>query len=151
MSNNWLSLSTTTVLRENGRLIFSHRFQKSPTIIPLFSLHYSPSFPTASMVASSETPSVAEQTASTVVLNIKPNQNLDLDLESSKYAEYLKPMIECLRYSPLAQALTMVESVLLIHLWKAFSTANYKHNEAMITFKVDSHKYVFLTLDFAGC
>ncbi|CAI9261652.1 unnamed protein product [Lactuca saligna] len=78
------------------------------------------------MVASSETPSVAKQTASTIMLNIKPNQNLVLDLESSKYTDSLKSMIEFLQYSLLAQALTMAESLPLIHLLKAFSTADYK-------------------------
>lgn len=49
-------------------------------------------------------------------------------------------MIECLQYSPLAQSLTMAENVSLVHLSKAFSTANYKQSEALITFEVDSHK-----------
>ncbi|CAH1437860.1 unnamed protein product [Lactuca virosa] len=92
------------------------------------------------MAASSETPSVAKQTASTVMLNIKPNQNLALDLDSSKYVDSLNSMVERLRYSPLAQALTMAESVPLVHLSKAFSTTNYKQSEVMITFEIDSHK-----------
>ncbi|CAI9269841.1 unnamed protein product [Lactuca saligna] len=78
------------------------------------------------MAASSETTSVVEQTTSTFMLKIKHNQNLDLDLESSKYAESLNPLIEGLRYSPLSQALTMDESVWLIHLSKAFSIALVK-------------------------
>lgn len=34
----------------------------------------------------------------------------------------------------------MAENVSLVHLSKAFSTANYKQSEALITFEVDSHK-----------
>ncbi|CAI9266356.1 unnamed protein product [Lactuca saligna] len=93
-----------------------------------------------SLANSSKTPSITEQTASSVMLNIKPNQNLILDLDSSKYADSLKHMIECLRYSPLVQPLMMDENVPLVHLFKAFSIASYQHSEAMITFEVDSHK-----------
>ncbi|CAI9282364.1 unnamed protein product [Lactuca saligna] len=44
------------------------------------------------------------------MLNVKPNQNPILDLDSSRYSEALRTMIECLRFSPLAQTLTMVSS-----------------------------------------
>ncbi|CAI9303759.1 unnamed protein product [Lactuca saligna] len=71
------------------------------------------------MAGSSETTSFADQSASLMMLNVKPHQNLTLDIDSSRYPEALRPMIECLRFSPLAQALTMAESVPLVHLSKA--------------------------------
>ncbi|CAI9261906.1 unnamed protein product [Lactuca saligna] len=83
----------------------------------------------ASMAASSETTSHAYKTASTILLNIKPNQNLALDLDSSHYSEVLKSLIECLCYSLLAQALTMSESVPLIHPSSVYSSANYMQNK----------------------
>lgn len=92
------------------------------------------------MVASFETTSHAGQTASTVLLNINPNQNLSLDLDSSRYSNVLKPIIECMHYSPLDQALTMFGFVALVHLSKAFSSTNYNQSEGLITFDVDSHK-----------
>ncbi|CAI9283282.1 unnamed protein product [Lactuca saligna] len=59
------------------------------------------------------------------MLNLNPDQNLILDLDSTRYNETLRPMIECLKYSPLAQALTMVESIPMVHLSKAYSFATY--------------------------
>lgn len=92
------------------------------------------------MARSSETASFADESASVIMLNVKPNQNLILDLDSSRYIEALRPMIECLRFLPLAQALTISESVPLIHLSKAYSSANYSQYEGVIHFKVASHK-----------
>lgn len=92
------------------------------------------------MVGSSETTSFSDQFASMMMLNVKPQQNLTLDIDSSRYPEALRPMIECLRFSPLAQALTMAKSVPLVHLSKAYSTANYNQAEGVITFEVASHK-----------
>ncbi|CAI9273803.1 unnamed protein product [Lactuca saligna] len=92
------------------------------------------------MAASSETPSVVEKNTSSVMLNIKPNQNLILDLSSSKYAEYIQPMIKCLCYSLLSQALIVAENVPLVNLSKAFSTTRYQQSEVVITFEIDSHK-----------
>lgn len=71
------------------------------------------------MVASSETPSDADQIASSVLLSIK---------------------IECFPHSLVAPAPTMVEHVPLVLLLDAFSIARYQHNEAMITFEVGSNK-----------
>ena len=89
---------------------------------------------------SSETPSIAEQIGSTVMLNIKENQNLILDLNSSRYSDDLKLMIECQKYSHTAQALTMVKIVPLVHLSKAYSSAFYNQHEGVINFEIDSHK-----------
>lgn len=49
-------------------------------------------------------------------------------------------IIECLKFSPLAQALTMVECVPLVNLSKAYSSAIYSKAEDIIHFKVASHK-----------
>ncbi|CAI9290477.1 unnamed protein product [Lactuca saligna] len=62
------------------------------------------------MAGSSETTSFADQSTSVVMLSIKPSQNLILDVNSSRYHEVLRLMIECLTFSSLGQALTMAES-----------------------------------------
>lgn len=116
------------------------KYSNSPVKIPLISLYCSSSSPSIFMANSTETLFLAEQTTSSVMLNIKPNQNLILDLDSPKYTYSLKSMIECLHYSPLVQALTMAENVPMVRLSKAFSTATYQHCEAMITLEVGSHK-----------
>ncbi|CAI9285112.1 unnamed protein product [Lactuca saligna] len=72
------------------------------------------------MVGSSKTVAFADQSSTMVMLNVKPWQNLILSLTASRYNEALRPMIECLRFSPLAQALTMEESIPLVHLSKAY-------------------------------
>ncbi|CAI9300278.1 unnamed protein product [Lactuca saligna] len=51
------------------------------------------------MVASSKTPFVADETASSLLLSIKPNQNLSLNHDSSKYDAVHQPFIECLRHA----------------------------------------------------
>lgn len=83
---------------------------------------------------------MAEQMDQSTLLNIKANQNLILDLYSSKYAVSLQPMIECLRLSPLATTLTMAKNVPLVHLSKAFLIATYQEGEAVITFEIDTQK-----------
>ncbi|CAI9266058.1 unnamed protein product [Lactuca saligna] len=64
------------------------------------------------MATSSEALSAVDQTGSNVMLNIKLNQNRSPDLDSPEYADFLKPLRECLHYSPLAQALSMAKSLL---------------------------------------
>ncbi|CAI9275026.1 unnamed protein product [Lactuca saligna] len=92
------------------------------------------------MAGSSETTSFADQSTSVVMLNVKPSQNLILDLTASCYNESLRSIIECLHFSPLDQALTMVESISLIHLSKAFSTLSYVLADDVINFEIDSKK-----------
>ncbi|CAI9271278.1 unnamed protein product [Lactuca saligna] len=92
------------------------------------------------MADSSETPFVFKQTGSTMMLNIKANQNPILDLKSSRYSDDLNPIIECLKYSPIAQALTMAETMSMVHLSKAYFSAFYNQNEGVINFESDSHK-----------
>ena len=55
-------------------------------------------------------------------------------------------MAECLRFLPLAQALTMAESIPLIHLSKVFSIASFVLADDVINFEVESRK-TFLTKD----
>ncbi|CAI9303000.1 unnamed protein product [Lactuca saligna] len=74
------------------------------------------------------------------MLNIKPNQNLIVDLNISHYNAVIKPLIECLRFSPLMKAMTMYEVVLLVHFSKAYSTTIYNKIGEIINFEVSSQK-----------
>ncbi|CAI9281016.1 unnamed protein product [Lactuca saligna] len=69
------------------------------------------------------------------MLNVKPNQNLIIDLDSSCYNALIRILIKCLKFSPLMKAITMSEDVPLVHLSKDFSTAIYKI-EDIINFEV---------------
>ncbi|CAI9284730.1 unnamed protein product [Lactuca saligna] len=90
------------------------------------------------MVVSSETASFAYQSTTVVMLNMKPSQNLILDHTASCYNEALRPMVECLCVSPLAQALTMAKFVPLIHLSKAYFSASFVQVDDVIHFEVAS-------------
>ncbi|CAI9302534.1 unnamed protein product [Lactuca saligna] len=92
------------------------------------------------MAGSSKTASFSYQSTSMVMLNVKPGQNMILDLTASRYNEALRPMVECLRFSPLAQALTMAESIPLIHLSNAYSSTSFIQANDVITFEVASCK-----------
>lgn len=74
------------------------------------------------------------------MLNLKPDQNLILDLDSTRYIETLRLMIKCLRLSPLAQAITMVEFVPQVDLSKAYSSATYIQADGLITFEVATNR-----------
>lgn len=91
------------------------------------------------MTKLSKTTSFADQSASIIMLNVKPKQNIILDLDSSHYNETLRPMIKCLWFSPLVQAFTIAESVPLVHLSKAYLSANYSQSKGVIHFEVASH------------
>ncbi|CAI9282209.1 unnamed protein product [Lactuca saligna] len=71
---------------------------------------------------------------------MKHGQNMIIDLDSLRYNEVLRPVIECLKYSSLAQALTMVESVSFVHLSKAYSSSLYNKENDIIYFEVTSQK-----------
>lgn len=92
------------------------------------------------MPGSSETPSVNEHTGQSLLLNIKQNQNLVLDLDPLKNDNYMLPIVECLKYSPLVKALTTSEIVSMSLLSKAYSTACYIKKEQWITFEVHIQK-----------
>ncbi|CAI9303118.1 unnamed protein product [Lactuca saligna] len=83
--------------------------------------------------------SFTDQSSFVIMLTAKHDQNLILDLDSSCYSEALRPMIECLKFTPLTQALTMEESVPLVHLLKAYSSAIYNKAEDIIHFEVVYH------------
>lgn len=91
-------------------------------------------------MASSENVSFVDQSASMSKLAVKPNQNLIIDLDASCYNALIRPLIECLKFSPLMKALTMSEDVPLVHLSKDLSTAVYNKYEYVINFEVSSHK-----------
>ena len=59
------------------------------------------------------------------MLTVKHGQNLIIDLDFSHYNELLRTMVECLKFLPLAQALTMVETVSLVYLSKTYASAIY--------------------------
>ena len=92
------------------------------------------------MVASSKTLYVAETMDQSSILNIKANQNVVLDLNLTKYEEFLQLIVECLRYSPFIIALAKSEIVPMVHLSKAYSTASYQKGEELITFESHNQK-----------
>lgn len=92
------------------------------------------------MVGSLENRSVQEQSVQSLILNIKANQNMILDLHRAKYDGFLQLIVECLRYSPLIIALTKSEIVPIVHLSKAYSTACYQKEEQRIMFEVFNSK-----------
>lgn len=77
-----------------------------------------------------------DQTASTVMLKFKVNQNLVADLEASKYNPTIRLLIECLKYSTLMKALSIFEKVPLSYLSEAYSTAIYHNTQEVINFEV---------------
>ncbi|CAI9287503.1 unnamed protein product [Lactuca saligna] len=104
---------------------------------PLKALYCSSSSSNTSMEGSSEHISFADQSASIIMLAVKHGQNMILDLDPLRYNEFLRPIIEYLKFSPLSQALTMVESV---HLSKTYLSAIYNKADDIIHFEVASHK-----------
>lgn len=74
------------------------------------------------------------------MLIVKVGKNFILDLTASRYNEALCAMIECLRFLPLAQALTIAESIPPVYLSKAYLSATYVLADDVINFVVDSQK-----------
>ena len=92
------------------------------------------------MDGSSETPSAADQTASSGLPGIKVNQNLILDFDPFKYDAFFQPLIESLRYSPLATGLSKTDNVPLPPLSKAYSIARYKESGVVIIFELGNQQ-----------
>lgn len=92
------------------------------------------------MVTSSETSFGGGQTASSGLLSIKANQNLRLDLYSSKYDAFFQPLIKFLSNYPLATALSKSEDVPLALLSKAYSTARYEDSDSTIYFELGNQQ-----------
>ncbi|KAI3508246.1 hypothetical protein L1887_23252 [Cichorium endivia] len=84
--------------------------------------------------------SANDNTSSTVMLKIKANQTLIIDLNSSHYSEPIRPMIECLNFSPIATALTASATVPISLLSAAYSTAFYNKAEEYVSYEVGSIK-----------
>ncbi|CAI9302898.1 unnamed protein product [Lactuca saligna] len=74
------------------------------------------------------------------MLVVIPNQNLMIDLVASCYNTLIRPLIECLKFSPQMKALTMSEDIPLVHLSKAFSISIYNKSEYVINFEVSDYK-----------
>ncbi|CAI9263690.1 unnamed protein product [Lactuca saligna] len=92
------------------------------------------------MAGSSENVLFANQSTSVIMLSIKPNQNMIIDLDASRYNELIRPMIDCLKFSPLMKVLTLAEIVSLVHLSKSFLTAINIKSDDIINFEVANHK-----------
>lgn len=84
--------------------------------------------------------SVQDQTASSSLLVIKPNQNMIIQLNPFLYDSYMLQVVECLKYSPLVIALTRVEYVPMSLLFQVYSTASYDKNKERVYFQIFSHK-----------
>ncbi|KAI3524142.1 hypothetical protein L1887_02794 [Cichorium endivia] len=80
-----------------------------------------------------------DQSEMVIMLTVKPNQNMVIDLDSSRYSEPLKPMIECLKYSKISKALTKSESVPVVHHSFAYSSVVYNRAEENISLEVATH------------
>ncbi|CAI9299382.1 unnamed protein product [Lactuca saligna] len=91
-------------------------------------------------MASSEKLSFIDQSESMIILAIKPNENLIINSDASRYNSPIKPMIECLKFSPLMKALTMAEVVPLIHLCKSFSMVIHAKTREIVNFEVANNK-----------
>ncbi|CAI9294040.1 unnamed protein product [Lactuca saligna] len=83
------------------------------------------------------------------MLVVKHGQNMIIDLDSSRYYEVLCLIIECLKFSPLAQALTMANFGPLVHLSKSYSSTIYRIVKYVIQFEVASHKTSITKPDFS--
>ncbi|KAI3510706.1 hypothetical protein L1887_17839 [Cichorium endivia] len=84
--------------------------------------------------------SANDNTSSTLMLKIKANQNMIINLNSSHYNEPIRPMIECLKLSRISKALPESAPVPLVHLYSTYSSAFYNKTEEIVTFEVGSVK-----------
>ena len=76
-------------------------------------------------MASSDFISFMDQSSSSVLLNIKLNQNMVVVLDPYKYSQLVQPLIVCLDHSILKKAMVMVEDVPISQLSLAYSSAIY--------------------------
>ena len=126
-------------------MVFSHRkhysripYRKNPQFSLMFIIFF-----TRTMAGSSEHISFADQSAFVIMLNVKNGQNVIIDLESSRYEEVLRPIIECLTFLPLNQELTMAESILIVHLSNAYSSSIYTKVDEVASHKTMTTKARF--------
>ncbi|KAL7590743.1 hypothetical protein Lser_V15G39175 [Lactuca serriola] len=78
--------------------------------------------------------------ATSHILPIRPQQCLIIDLTPHVYDSYMFAIIECLKYSPIAPALSRVESVPMEFLSQIYATAHYDKVLDRIFFDVSHHK-----------
>ena len=87
-----------------------------------------------------ESSSVHDTSVRQPLLTIKPQQNLIIDLTPFVYESYMLYVVECLKYSPLVDALTKVEVVPMSCLSLVYSTAFYDKINERIHFELDDEK-----------
>ncbi|KAL7582410.1 hypothetical protein Lser_V15G45692 [Lactuca serriola] len=78
--------------------------------------------------------------ATSQILPIRPQQCLVIDLNPLAYDPYMSPVIECLKYSQLAPALSRIETVPMVALSQVYATAYYDKGVDRIFFEVAEHK-----------
>ncbi|KAL7609416.1 hypothetical protein Lser_V15G13555 [Lactuca serriola] len=78
--------------------------------------------------------------ATSHILPIRPQQSLIIDLTPHAYDAFMFSIIECLKYSPIAPALTRAEAVPMEFLSQIFSIAHYNKVVDRIFFDVFNHK-----------
>ncbi|KAL7595028.1 hypothetical protein Lser_V15G29179 [Lactuca serriola] len=78
--------------------------------------------------------------ATSHMLPIHPQQILIIDLTSHAYDAFMFPIIECLKFSPIAPALTRAETVPMEFLSQIFATAHYDKVVDRIFFDIFEHK-----------
>nr|KAJ0213192.1 hypothetical protein LSAT_V11C400185240 [Lactuca sativa] len=83
-----------------------------------------------------ESSSVQETTGRSILLAIKANQNLLIDLSPFLYDNYMYYVVECLKYSPLVKALSTVEFVPMACPTQTYSTATYNKGAEKIFFDI---------------
>lgn len=87
-----------------------------------------------------ESSSAHETPVRSVLLTIKPNQNLLIELTPFAYDPYMLQVVECLKYSPLVIPLTKVKVVLMSFLIQVYSTAVYDKVNERICFNLLDQK-----------
>ncbi|KAL7603349.1 hypothetical protein Lser_V15G18232 [Lactuca serriola] len=78
--------------------------------------------------------------ATSNILPIRPQQSLIIDLTPQAYDAFMFPIIECLKFSPIAPALTRAETVPMEFPSQIFATAHYDKIVDRIFFDVFKHK-----------
>lgn len=91
-------------------------------------------------MVSSEHVSFINQLTTSIMLNLKPYQNLVADLNASMYSKMIQPLIVCLNYSQLKKDLTLYEDVLISALSMAYSTTIHNKSLEGMNFEVIGHK-----------
>ena len=94
--------------------------------------------------------SLAQETsAHSTLLLIKPNQNLLIDLTPFLYDTYMYQVVECLKYSPLVNALSTVEVVPMACLLQIYSIATYDKALEKVYFDILNQKALISRTDSA--